>query len=160
MWPNVCEAQSWAQRKCATNGSNQDHYYFILYFPSFPQCDSIHLWLEKSNLRRKILKIGILNVFLFTCSLHFSLGIWNTSTDCSLKYLLLFENIVRLFLLRESSPFNAWKGLKCPCLQTLETISLFSNQSFYGIKKYYSFSSVFHPYTYTKVCWKSFSQQV
>lgn len=152
MWSTIVGAEK-VCNKWQQSGS-------LLFHSVFSQFST--MWLYSFMIRKiKFKKKNFKNWYIECLPFHlFQLGIWNTSTDCSLKYLLLFENIVRLFLLRESSPFNAWKGLKCPCLQTLETISLFSNQSFYGIKKYYSFSSVFHPYTYTKVCWKSFSQQV
>lgn len=118
-----------ALRKCSVNDSNYDHCVFFLYFPNILQSESIHLWLEKSNMERKNKQNWYTAwVFLFTCIRNLKY------VDCLQICPLLFKGIVKNFLSLESPCFILWKVPKCSCLQNLETINLFSYQRCYSIK--------------------------
>ena len=109
---------------------------------------------RKIKLKKKILK----NWYVECLPFHFfQLGIWNTFTDCSLKYRLLFENTVRVFLLHGASLFKG-KDRNAHACKFWRQYIYSQVKVFMALKN--NSSGVFHTQTHTKVCWKSFSQQV
>lgn len=105
---------------------------------------------RKMKLKKKILKNWYVECFLF----HFcQLGIWNTFTDCSLKYILLFENTVRVFLLRGASLLKG-KDWNAHAFKFWRQYIYSQVKVFMALKS--NSSGVFHTCTHTKVCWNSF----